>query len=612
MPTLQELFASSFAALLEGREDYIIANQGEQLKTAADNDQFKGSIEELLAQFKKLDPTQGKCLQWIANQYIADNFRLEDGPRVSQALSAFTTKKLSLDKKDINQYKTLSDLEDVVHDAPAPEASAKQAVKLTKSEADKVFEDSHHLVVIPRTHAASVLYGKGTKWCTTAKTSGYFDHYTEMGPLYIIIDKVSGAKCQWHAPTGQFKQANDSSVSPADTTKLLKAPVGKFLVTVGLLSKVPKAMLLSNGAEYMSSPGSTAEAVVAITKAIGRRECYKMAQAGDIDLDGLILRSLKTSTQDGNIAMVVEYINVFRKLRWEAFEAVLPTQVNVKRSKMCHSDFNALTGYIDRFVVSRSDGVEQVLRLLHLKPDSKMMIAYADNVHDFDHQIPKPEIVKAKIGDINSVAALLRLFDQKTRLTDEQLALSKEKAPADVVLGYLLSRKVHDGTLEYMKKIIRKLGTGSHYGRETSLLVKLATMLNARVPTLDALLADANFLEPADVAKMMAGSEDTLHDYEKKLLEYRSFRHILEYAAAGGHHGHWRAMETKVQKDMERGLAETVKHAWQADQVFTFQGRKYLKHWILCAPLIKEYVTKYSPDWEFGKLVAKACAGRTL
>lgn len=90
------------------------------------------------------------------------------------------------DKKDINQFVDLSELE---------EASNQAKLKLSRKEqketgVDKVYEDDDFLVLMPKTHKASCRYGSNTKWCVTMRDrSGYYENYFTQGPIFFLIDK---------------------------------------------------------------------------------------------------------------------------------------------------------------------------------------------------------------------------------------------------------------------------------------------------------------------------------------------------------------------------------------------------------------------------------------
>lgn len=90
------------------------------------------------------------------------------------------------EKKDINQYNSLKELEDATNEAK---------LKLSRKEqketgVDKVFEDDDFLILMPKTHKASCRYGSNTRWCVTMRGySGYFENYFTQGPIFFLIDK---------------------------------------------------------------------------------------------------------------------------------------------------------------------------------------------------------------------------------------------------------------------------------------------------------------------------------------------------------------------------------------------------------------------------------------
>lgn len=98
-----------------------------------------------------------------------------------------------------------SNKQNINHSVNHKQLSKSARVRNLKREgADKLYEDDSFLVVHPKVRAASVLYGKGTKWCTAAKRHNAFTAYNEVGNLYIVIDKLSGKKYQFHFETDSF------------------------------------------------------------------------------------------------------------------------------------------------------------------------------------------------------------------------------------------------------------------------------------------------------------------------------------------------------------------------------------------------------------------------
>ena len=135
--------------------------------------------------------------------------RLEDFGRVREALTAFhagkTTRRLQglgL-SNDINTHKSLSSLEDAVDQLPKEESKNEQNRVVRDAQSTK-HDSEHWLTIIPHTKEASILYGKGTRWCTAATNNNFFDSYNRSGPLYIMKPKAPeypGEQYQFHMNT---------------------------------------------------------------------------------------------------------------------------------------------------------------------------------------------------------------------------------------------------------------------------------------------------------------------------------------------------------------------------------------------------------------------------
>ena len=81
---------------------------------AADSDW--DNMEYVLDKFELIDPTPNyQYIQPLMNWYIKDKFRgFEDSRRLRDALTLFSRFKQRLDKRDINQYANINELEDAV------------------------------------------------------------------------------------------------------------------------------------------------------------------------------------------------------------------------------------------------------------------------------------------------------------------------------------------------------------------------------------------------------------------------------------------------------------------------------------------------------------------
>lgn len=162
----------------------------------------------------------GKYTKWLLNLYKKGNLSMEDLYKATDYLKKFNEPKVynRIANKDINKYKSLSELYNAIksfydENGQSNVLSQKEKKELTSKEASKVYEDSHWLIVVPHTQEASIMYGKGTQWCTAAgKSDNRFDDYNELGYLYIIIDKKTGEKYQFHFETQSFMDETDEPI----------------------------------------------------------------------------------------------------------------------------------------------------------------------------------------------------------------------------------------------------------------------------------------------------------------------------------------------------------------------------------------------------------------
>jgi hypothetical protein len=148
----------------------------------------------------RIDPTaNGKYLEWLfkmkfvkrndkyyVNKDFSANYNVEIGRILRWMEKNSNNPKFKTEYKDINYFKTAKSLIDTMGPLCVP------SKKEIKEQVDKVFEDDKWLIVVPKTFAASKLYGMNTKWCTTTKT--YYNSYTSRGLLFYIIDKTHNVK----------------------------------------------------------------------------------------------------------------------------------------------------------------------------------------------------------------------------------------------------------------------------------------------------------------------------------------------------------------------------------------------------------------------------------
>ena len=217
------------------------------------------SIIQLDPTYKPEQPDKmGKFGKWILSQYQRKLLKKEDFYKVKDYLHYFVKYYNKIQNKDINQYKSIQDLFDVVK--PFKEAEEKgddiatsksDEVRQIKQDVKKVYEDPNWLILIPLTKEAAIYYGKHTQWCTAAtKSENMFDYYNNQGPLYINIDKRNNRKYQFHFQSAQFKDENDRDiVDPvAETIGMDKSVIKKVYPNYILqLNEDSSIISLTNG-----------------------------------------------------------------------------------------------------------------------------------------------------------------------------------------------------------------------------------------------------------------------------------------------------------------------------------------------------------------------------
>ena len=198
--------------------------------------------------------TSGELIYWILSRYLkplsAGQYginRWEDiGSRLLPALEKYTKlknkKKIPPERRDINQLKSLGELEELLDQFPDEEVASKKEQRSEEEQgyyatkkATLLYNDSQIKVVIPHTKAASCYFGKNTKWCTAARGDNMFDAYNDQGPLYIVLIKPLNQRYQFHwgETEEDFMDERDKPINPktiADQYPVLYqifGPIGK-------------------------------------------------------------------------------------------------------------------------------------------------------------------------------------------------------------------------------------------------------------------------------------------------------------------------------------------------------------------------------------------------
>lgn len=218
---------------IDSRIDWLVKNRSNQLLNAFRSDNydklpFDATPIDILDTLKQADPSKkGLYIQWIANKYIAKQFKLEDIPRLKKDLELFDKNKQFIENKDINSYRTLKDFYAAIQpfeDNPnQPEfMSNKQKIKEVKKQVQWIIKTPNFKVLIPKTEQAACYYGANTRWCTAGKDDNQFENYNSKDDIYIII--AGKRKFQLHYADDQFMDETDSTIDMKDINYLSGFP----------------------------------------------------------------------------------------------------------------------------------------------------------------------------------------------------------------------------------------------------------------------------------------------------------------------------------------------------------------------------------------------------
>jgi hypothetical protein len=188
------------------------------------------------------DPdTTKKNSQWLLNMLLKDKIKLEDLEATGADLAAFMQVRnaLPVEQRDINRYRTRGELAAALQSLEGKDVSSnnekdRELEKQMFKQAKVVFDDADYRILIPKTEAASCYFGVNTQWCTAAtKSYNHFDDYNEKGPLYIVLEKRTNTRWQFHFETREYTDAMNDLIN---VNKFLAAhpKVAQFFEKYGL------------------------------------------------------------------------------------------------------------------------------------------------------------------------------------------------------------------------------------------------------------------------------------------------------------------------------------------------------------------------------------------
>lgn len=182
---------------------------------------FEAELTSEDQEYIDADPTPNKKYKvWILRMKKA-GLKSEDLYKITEYLTVFDKYKQKLDVKDINQYKSVSDLfaaikpiKDAIESGTdiRSDNQKRKAVGRASTDIDVILDSDGWKICHPKNKDAAILLGSDTEWCTATRSdNNMFDTYNKHGPMYVIISP-DNKKWQFHAETTQFMDTDDDEL----------------------------------------------------------------------------------------------------------------------------------------------------------------------------------------------------------------------------------------------------------------------------------------------------------------------------------------------------------------------------------------------------------------
>lgn len=211
-----------YEIIMEARAESLATKYKDKIldRAKSDRQSVVSDEKDILSFVQNLESKFKRYVEWVLLRWLSGNFLIEDMPRVEAAIAEFDAKKRGLERKDINQYRTLSDLEDAVGLLDHIKSARQQKQEVKHAGLRKIVDNDRVLLVHVKTEEAAILIGRGTSWCTAyTNRDNHFNHYDRGGPIYVLIDKSTNEKFQIHYESLQVMDSYDKAY---DYQKLLK------------------------------------------------------------------------------------------------------------------------------------------------------------------------------------------------------------------------------------------------------------------------------------------------------------------------------------------------------------------------------------------------------
>jgi hypothetical protein len=168
-----------------------------------------------------------KYHEWVIVQYSRlisdDNLNY-----IKYLLCEFEQNKNLIKDKDINHYKTIASIEEVISQAQLCISKKDKKKQLKSQGVEIILSGENFKVLLLLTPEAAELYSKNTKWCTNSATNNFYRLHSANGSLYLILAKHR--KFQLHFEAEEFKNEADEQINSEEIAFLSEFPEYKIFL----------------------------------------------------------------------------------------------------------------------------------------------------------------------------------------------------------------------------------------------------------------------------------------------------------------------------------------------------------------------------------------------
>jgi len=147
--------------------------------------------DDVIDRLSQGDPSgNNKYLGWMSKQYFSGG--VGDSDLIIELVGKFHVSGDRLRKQqlsaDINQYKSISDLEAAFNKLTRRDAPSKKDLK---GSGELVYDGPKLYIIAPRNYEGSCKWGTGAKWCVASdSTDSHWKSYTKNNLFYFVISKT--------------------------------------------------------------------------------------------------------------------------------------------------------------------------------------------------------------------------------------------------------------------------------------------------------------------------------------------------------------------------------------------------------------------------------------